>query len=279
MVCFSGAVNNNQRKTPYLPETGIERGLRLSQQEMITPGNLGRPAYRLYQLAWAGLDWIYPPQCGGCGKPFARWCRNCQNQVQLIHDIVCESCGKMLDAPGKCLDCQLTPPSYTALRSWAVYSGPVRKAIHNLKYKGDISLGGVLSRNLVELVDRLGWRFDLLTPVPIGLARKKARGYNQASMLALPLALGCAVPYQPHSLVKVRDNPSQVGLSAVQRRENVRQAFQARPNLVRGKTVLVVDDVTTSGATMLACAEALLRAGAQQVYGLTLARAVLENVV
>jgi ComF family protein len=182
-----------------------------------------------------------------------------------------------LDAPGKCPDCQITLPAYTALRSWAVYAGPVRKAIHSLKYKGDISLGEMLSRPLIELVDRLGWKFDILTPVPISLARKKRRGYNQASILALPLALGCEVVYQPRSLVKVRNTPTQVGLSAVQRRENVRQAFQARPKMVLGKTVLVVDDVTTSGATMLACAEALLRAGAHQVYGLTLARAVLEN--
>jgi len=118
-----------------------------------------------------------------------------------------------------------------------------------------------------------------LTPVPISLARKKARGYNQASILALPIALGCAITYQPSSLVKVKNTPSQVGLTAAQRRENVRQAFQARPEIVRGRSVLVVDDVTTSGATMLACAEALLRAGALQVYGLTLARATLENVV
>ncbi len=139
-------------------------------------------------------------------------------------------------------------------------------------------MGEMLARPLIEMIDRLGWNFDLLTPVPISLARKKRRGYNQASILALPLALDCAVNYQPHALVKIQSTPSQVGLTAVQRRENVRQAFQARPKLVRGKTVLVVDDVTTSGATMQACAEALLRAGAHQVYGLTLARAVLEQV-
>ena len=245
---------------------------------MIAPGYLGRPAYRLYQLAWTGLDWLYPPQCGGCGKPYTRWCQKCQSQVQLIQENVCETCGKMLAAPGKCPDCQVSPPPYTALRSWAVYSGPVRKAIHSLKYKGDISLGEILSRSLVELADRLGWKFDLLTPVPISLARKKMRGYNQASILALPLALGCAVNYQPRSLAKVQNIPSQVGLTAVQRRENVRQAFHACPRLVRGKTVLVVDDVTTSGATMTACAETLLRAGARQVYGLTLACGVLEQV-
>lgn len=242
------------------------------------PAYLGRPAYHLYQIAWAGLDWLYPPQCCGCGKLYTHWCENCQSQVRLIQEIVCETCGKRINAPGRCPDCRVSPPPYTALRSWAMYGGPVRKAIHSLKYKGDISLGEILSRPMIELVERLGWNFDLLTPVPISLARKKRRGYNQASILALPLALGCAVNYLPGALVKVQNTPSQVGLTAVQRRENVRQAFQARPDLVLGKTVLVVDDVTTSGATMHACAEALLRAGARQVYGLTLARAVLEQV-
>jgi competence protein ComFC len=245
---------------------------------MSAPAFLGRPAYRLFQMAWAGLDWLYPPQCGGCGKPYTRWCQNCQSQVQLLQEFVCEICGKKLATPGTCPDCRANPPPYTALRSWAVYGGPVRKAILSLKYKGDITLGEILSRPLIELVEELGWNLDVLTPVPIGLARKKRRGYNQASILALPLALGCAVNYQPRALVKVHNTPSQVGLTAAQRKENVRQAFQARPQFVRGKNVLVVDEVTTSGATMHACAEALLRAGARQVYGLTLARAVLEQV-
>jgi competence protein ComFC len=238
-----------------------------------------RPAYRLYRLAWGGLDWLYPPQCGGCGKAFTHWCKRCQSQVQRINENVCDSCGRVVNTPGKCPECLLSPPAYTALRSWAVYAGPVREAIHSLKYKGDISLGEVLSRNLLELVEHLNWRVDLLTPVPISLARRKARGYNQASMLALPLALGCSVTYQPQSLVKMREVPTQVGLTAEQRRVNVRQAFQARSELVLGKSVLVVDDITTSGATMQSCAEALINAGAQQVYGLTLARAVLEEAI
>jgi competence protein ComFC len=185
----------------------------------------------------------------------------------------------MQNTTGMCPICQASSPPFKALRSWAVYSGPIRKAIHSLKFEGNMSLGEVLARPLIELVERLGWRLDILTPVPASLARKKRRGYNQASMLALPLALGCGIHYQSRSLVKIKDTPTQVGLTATQRRDNVREAFQARRSFVEGKSVLVVDDVTTSGATMLACAEALLGAGAQQVYGLTLARAVQENVV
>ncbi len=101
------------------------------------------------------------------------------------------------------------------------------------------------------------------------------RGYNQAPLLALPLALGARLPYQPAALKKVRDTPTQVGLTVPERRENVRDAFQAARRLVAGKQVLVIDDVMTSGATMDACAQALLDQGARLVYGLTLTRAAL----
>ena len=115
---------------------------------------------------------------------------------------------------------------------------------------------------------------NLVIPVPIGAARKKERGYNQAALLAWPLAVGSAIPYCSQGLIKTRDTPSQVGLDSQQRRANVAGAFQARPRMVTGKCVLVVDDVTTSGATLEVCSSALLQAGASSVYALTLARAI-----
>jgi ComF family protein len=163
------------------------------------------------------------------------------------------------------------------LRSWAVYQGGLRNAIHRLKYAGDLALGEILARPLLEMLQLLQWDFDLVAPVPISLARKKMRGYNQASMLALPIALGSGAVYRPQALQKVQDSPSQVGLTAAQRRLNVQAAFRAQENYAAGKAVLVIDDITTSGATMEACSNALLRAGARQVFGLTLARAVLDN--
>jgi len=243
---------------------------------MSVPGFLERPAFRFYQLAWSGLDWLYPPRCGGCNQAYSRWCSSCQRQVQLIRAPLCECCGKMTSAPGICPECQHSPPPFTALRSWAVYQGPLRNAILLLKYAGDLSLGEILARPLLEMLQTLHWGIDLVIPVPISLARKRMRGYNQASMLALPIALGSGVAYRPQGLMKVREAPSQVGLTAAQRRRNVQAAFQAQGKIVAGKTVLVVDDITTSGATMEACSNELLRAGACRVFGLTLARTVQE---
>ncbi|MBN1146826.1 MAG: ComF family protein [Anaerolineales bacterium] len=127
---------------------------------------------------------------------------------------------------------------------------------------------------MMAMLRDLEWAIDLVTAVPIGAARRAERGYNQAALLALSLALGSVITYQPRALTKARETLSQVGLTFIERRDNVSGAFQARTRIVRGKCVLVVDDVTTSGATIEACSTALLEAGAREVYGLTLARAV-----
>lgn len=245
---------------------------------MVAPGEMGRPAYRLYQFVWTGLDWLYPPRCGGCAKPGARWCAECQRQTRLLPEPICQICGEPVRTSGLCLTCQQTPPPYAALRSWAVFDDPLRTAMHRLKYSRDIALGEVLARPLARMLHQLGWTIDLITAVPIGVARRAERGYNQATLLALPLALSSGIPFRSHALLKVRETRSQVGLTSAQRRENVFEAFQARPEMVATRKVLVVDDVTTSGATLEACASALLKAGALQVFGLTLARAVLDPV-
>jgi len=240
---------------------------------LTVPVGIGRLVYRLYHLAWAGLDWLYPPECGGCGGLGARWCQTCQQQTERVPEQVCLRCGRPVPDGDECENCRKHPPHYTALRSWALYRGPVRRAIHRLKYEGDISLGERLAQPLIELLAAVNWQVDLVTPVPSGINRLTRRGYNQAALLALPLALGSAVEYQPQALVKTKDVRSQVGLNAAQRRLNVQEVFQAQPAQVRGRSVLVVDDITTSGATLDACAAALLTAGASQVYGLTLAQA------
>jgi competence protein ComFC len=236
-----------------------------------------RLRYRLYQAYWSGLDWLFPPSCGGCGKTGMRWCPPCQASVHKIEPPLCPLCGQKLSRTELCWRCQKAAPLYTALRSWAIFDGNTRNAIHQLKYHRNVGLGEILARSLVELFLNVKWEIDLITPVPLGLARLAERGYNQSSLLARPLALALEVPYRPQILIRVKETRSQVGLTVAERRENVSGAFAAQSNKVAGRNILVVDDVTTSGSTLEACAEALTTAGARYVYGLTLARAMFKS--
>ncbi len=233
-----------------------------------------RPAYRLYRLAWTSLDWVYPPRCGGCASSGSRFCDRCLQETQIIPPPYCNVCGNSLESSGVCPVCRTTLPAFTAMRSWAYFSGPLRSAMHRLKYKRDVALGDTLARPLIQLLVLTGWVIDLVTAVPAGIAHQAERGYNQAALLARPIALSQGIKFHPMAIRKIRETRSQVGLSVQMRKQNVESAFQADGESVRGKRVLLVDDVTTSGATIEACAQALNQAGALQVYVITLARAL-----
>lgn len=240
---------------------------------MPLPESVGKPAYRLYQLAWSALDWIYPPHCGGCGTPGARWCETCAFRVQLITGPLCPDCGQPQPAKKSCSRCSVNRPAWRAARSWAAYGDSLANAIKRLKYGGDIALGEILAAPLIPFLATLNWPVDIITPVPVGLARREERGYNQASLLGRPIALGSGIPYRPNLLTKQKETRSQVGLSFADRQRNVAGAYTATREHALDKYVLVVDDVMTSGATLEACTQALLEAGAAAVYCLTLARA------
>lgn len=242
---------------------------------MMKKAGLQRPAFFAYHLLWQAIDWLYPPTCGGCGRQGERWCAACQQACQRC-ETICPVCGDLQPSGQLCVKCQAHPPAYQGLRSWGIHQGPLMHAVHQLKYKGDIAIGEALSKHLIDLYNDLKWEVDLVIAVPLGKSRKQARGYNQAGILARPLAYAIQKPYRPNSLLRCKETVSQVGLSAAQRHENVRDAFQANRQYVQGKSIVLIDDVTTTGSTINACAQALIRAGASAVFGLTLARAVLQ---
>lgn len=235
--------------------------------------------YRLYQWSRTALDWLFPPSCVGCGVAGSRLCSACGQQIQRIYPPYCQRCGQKNVAEEKsiCDRCQTEPPEMTAIRSWALFGGPLRQALHRIKYQRDIALAEVFARFMIGFLESQDWHIDVVVPVPIGKKRKKQRGYNQAGLLAKPLALGLGLSYRPNALIRVRETVSQVGLTLKQRRQNVGGAFSSSPDLVENRIVLVVDDVVTSGSTLDACAKALWLAGAKNVYGLTLARAPLSS--
>jgi competence protein ComFC len=230
--------------------------------------------YPYYRLLWNSLDWVFPPVCGGCNKLGSRWCGECQTQVAFINGIVCVICGLPVESPGLCRTCELEPPKYKLLRTWAALEDPVQEALHKLKYRRDVSLGDALSKQLVEFVRTLRWPIDVIIPVPLGRKRISERGYNQVGLIAYPLSLALGVGFAPRALMRSVETRSQVGLTRSERRDNVRGAFAAIASRVSGKTILLVDDVATTGSTLSSGAEALLAAGAHDVYALAVARAL-----
>jgi competence protein ComFC len=230
-------------------------------------------SYSLYRSLWSALDLLYPPVCGGCGKVGSRWCEECKQRVQILNGTICDVCGLPQDANGVCDACSADRPRFHALRAWAVFEDPVRKALHGLKYRRDVALGDALAVEVLRYVKELNWDIDMVVPIPLGRQRRRERGYNQVGMIAKPLALALDVEFAPKALARRKETRSQVGLSKQERRENVDGAFQAGAG-VNGKTILVMDDVATTGSTLSSSAEAFLSSGAKEVYALTVARAL-----
>ncbi len=165
------------------------------------------------------------------------------------------------------------------MRSLASYEGVIRECIHALKYDSNQSLGEFFADRLTQIAKTLNWEPEVVIPVPLSPARYAERGYNQSALLAKPIALQLGARYNPFGLERIRNTRSQVELTADQRRENVRGAFKAIPDIVAEKRILLIDDVTTTGSTISECGLALRAEGAAVIYCLTLARPIHSNLL
>jgi ComF family protein len=236
---------------------------------------ISRPwSYRLYRTIWSGLDLLYPLVCGGCGQAGFRWCPSCQERVITLSEPLCKRCGLPQRTGDICKNCMASPPAYSQLRSWLAFDGPIRKALYRLKYRRDLGLGDALAEHLTGFLTHLIWSYDFIVPVLLGRKRLLERGYNQVSLVARPLALAFGKDFLPNTLLRVRETASRVGLSAEARHVNVHDAFRADRKRIQNRSVLLMDDVATTGATLSACASAIKDAGALDVYALTIARAL-----
>ena len=207
-------------------------------------------------------------------------CRECLSALlPLEAESFCTRCGLPFEAnlPASgghlCGLCRLAPPAFDVARSFGVYEGDLRRLIHLLKYDGMRPLAKALAGKMAPLAPRLG-AVELVVPVPLHRSRRWRREFNQAELLAKELSRLIATRVRTKCLRRVRSTPPQAGLSHRQRRENVRGAFAAADAAgIKGRRVLLVDDVMTTGATLDACARVLKVAGARYVGSLTLARA------
>ena len=216
---------------------------------------------------------LFPTRCLGCGRRGAAVCGRCEAMIPWLNRETCHRCAAPSPLGRLCQRCKAAPTALDGLRAACTFDGIVRQAIHNLKYRQARSLAGLASSLLADSLAKRPLQADLLVPVPLAAGRRRERGYNQAELIAACLSRSIDVPTAAAALERVRETPPQVGLSAPERRRNVRGAFACSAEaLVAGRRVIVLDDVATTGATLAACADALKTAGAARVYGLVVAR-------
>lgn len=232
---------------------------------------------RLFELC-------FPSRCVGCNARGTWLCQRCHAQLERLPQPRCVHCGNIVDgtirreaqkdAPLRCRTCTQHPPAYARLVCGYVFAGPLRSAIHQLKYRRGRHLAAPLGKLLIELAQTERITGDLVVPVALHRNREAARGFNQSALLARPVAAALSLPLALDALERTVDTASQMALPATRRRENVAGAFRGVPDIVKGRRVLLIDDVCTTGATLDAAATALCDAGARIVIGLVLARAV-----
>ena len=238
--------------------------------------------------AGAVLALVAPGGCRICSEPLAEAsrlpiCRNCLESFQRIVDPICSVCGRPLgpwitvgpEAP-HCQLCRRNVYAFSLARSYALYDEALTRAIVLLKYDAISPLGEWFGARLEELARRAPEALvaDVVVPVPLHPSRLRERGYNQAELIARPLARRLGLPLRDALLVRIKPRPDKLKLTRKERWATVRGAYAASPGArIDNCRVMLVDDVFTSGATLDACARALAKAGAKSVIGLTVGRA------
>lgn len=223
------------------------------------------------------LDLLYPPRCAGCQHSGHVLCQSCLAHIAPLAS-ACQRCSGPLSAEGLCVSCRSGQLRLSGLRAVSAYQEPLRSYIHALKYDGNTRLAQPLGSLLARAYAANGLRADALVPVPLHSERYRQRGYNHAALLARACASQIGVPLVEQVLIRHRATLSQVGLQHWERQQNVQGAFSCSPayagGQLRGRTLLLIDDVSTTAATLEACSEPLFAAGAVAVFGLVLARPV-----
>lgn len=228
------------------------------------------------------LDFVIPPLCPICKKPIQTihcLCPTCFEKIQFISYPYCVKCGRPFefDIPEetRCGACSKKNPVFYKARAVFIYDSFSKQLILPFKHADHLELTPILTNLLYQGGKDLFEETDVLLGVPLHRLRFIKRKYNQAGVLAQSLAKKIHKPYLPNVLIRARPTPSQGHMRPAERKRNVTGAFKViHPELIKGKRILIVDDVFTTGATVNECSKILLKNGAACVSVLTLARVI-----
>lgn len=222
------------------------------------------------------LDYLYPPRCPVCDRISGRGiCASCKKKLVYIREDFCLKCGKPLDDSREeyCPDCRRRRHFFEQGRSLYSYRGDVRKSLYRLKYANKREYAYCYGREIVKYLGPwiLQKKITKIVPIPLHPARKRQRGYNQAALIARSIGQNTGISVDEHLLCRKKQTIPQKELSDRERKENLKNAFQVRKKSSLEGNILLVDDIYTTGSTVDAAAECLIKAGKCRVYVITVA--------
>ena len=230
---------------------------------------------QLNKLKGTALDLLFPRWCIGCRREGDFICPSCLKSLPRIKPPLCPRCGRPQSCATLCPGCAGWRAEIDGIRSPFRFDGVIRQAIHELKYKNLRAIAGLFARLLNDYLVANPVPAEVVVAVPLHPKRLRERGYNQSQLLAQELASLTKLPLVDDCLIRKRHSLPQARTATVaERRTNVAHAFSCRDRRLKGKQVLLIDDVSTSGATLDGCARALKKAGATTVWGVVLAREI-----
>lgn len=218
------------------------------------------------------LDLLFPPQCALCRAGGSVLCEYCIATLPLAEAPRCERCWDDVTHGSLCARCSRTPPAFESVRAPYAHEDGARELVHLLKYENLTSLAEPMAREMAPFV--AVFAPDVVVPVPLHSGRERSRGYNQSALLAKHIGRETGIVVDSRAARRVRaTKPLVQAMSPEERAQIVEGAFRADASRVERRRVLLVDDVVTTGATLGACARALLDAGAGSVSAVTFVRA------
>ncbi len=219
----------------------------------------------------AMLDIVFPPICPVCNKiaSSGRICPGCERKLSPVDGPLCEKCGKSVDEGERfCTDCRIGSHLYDEGCAAFEYDEYMSESMYRFKYNGKREFADWYAAAMAsKLTTKIrAWKPQVIIPVPVHKSRLKKRGYNQAYLIAKELSEHLSIPVRDDLTSRVTDTKVQKELGAASRQNNLKKAFNVTPNVVKYESVLIVDDIYTTGATIDALAGALKAAGVRKVY-------------